>query len=197
MRSPLGSNRACSCASSASTGSGSSGAAAPSTTVFCAFTVPAAWARRVASTATRWGAENSTSMQRRLVGVVVDVDHGRHVGDDRPVGAQQAGVAQRLQRLDRCDQLRRARGDQVAGDRRVRQAHEGRHRAAALRHAVHLGLLEPPAGGVRRVVQHPGDRQHALSAHTRQHQVEVHSATTPISPLRMARISLIALISLA
>jgi branched-chain amino acid transport system substrate-binding protein len=62
MRSPLGSNSACSCASMASAGKGNSGAAAPSTTVFCAFTVPAAWASRVASTATRWGAENSTSM---------------------------------------------------------------------------------------------------------------------------------------
>jgi hypothetical protein len=61
MRSPLGSNSARILRfQRVQVGNGSSGAAAPSTTVFCAFTVPAAWARRVASTATRCGAENST-----------------------------------------------------------------------------------------------------------------------------------------
>ncbi len=61
MRSPLAANSNFRCFSISVTGTGSSDAAAPSMTMLFALTVPALRASAPASTATRRGAENSTS----------------------------------------------------------------------------------------------------------------------------------------
>ena len=167
IRSPLSANSARRCFSSSAAGSGSSGAAAPSITMLCAFTVPALWAswRRVDRDQARHREQHVEELRR--VRVVRHVLQRRDVGDDPAVGTEHPGVAQALHRLDRQHHAGRAVGDEIAGDRGVGDAHEGRHRPAPLRHAVHLRLLQVEPRLDRRVVDDLGDGKHALPARRR------------------------------
>src|SRR5512143_1811766 len=68
----------------------------------------------------------------------------------------------------------------------VGEAQVGDHRAAALRHAVHLGLLHLQALGGGRAADHRGHAEHALTADAGEDDVVLHAVTSASRRLRFA-----------
>ena len=114
-------------------------------TVFWALLVPASLARASESTTTLPSIGPDPGQDRAEVRVVGDVDERRAARDDPAAGAEVVQVAERLERLDAQDEVGLALGDEVAVDPVRREAEVGLDGAAALGHAVDLGLLDVEA----------------------------------------------------
>ena len=94
--------------------------------------------------------------------------------DDAMLPIAEVREAQRLQSLQPDHQIRLSWRDHRRPDLRA-EAHVGLHTAAALRHAVHLGLLDVIAFADRSQGGDFRTQQHSLSAHAGEKQA-VHLA---------------------
>ena len=118
--------------------------------------------------------------------IVVDVHEGVRADHHDAVFPQVLHVAQGLQRLDREHDVGLPGRDEVAeqlvvGDPQVRL-----HRAAALRHAVHFGLLDVEIASDGGDGDGAGDGQDALPAHAGENEVLFHGQTLPGPVVRPA-----------
>jgi hypothetical protein len=109
------------------------------------------------------------------VRIVRDVLHGLGRGDDGGVGREPGKVAEGLEGLEGEEELGRAFGDGGARDGLVREAEVGEDLAAALGHAVDLGLLDVEAGFHGGLRDDDGDGDAALAADAAEDYVVLHA----------------------
>ena len=111
------------------------------------------------------------------VGIVVYIDE-RHAAGHYPALLFQIGqIAQRLHRFERYYYVGAANGDKVAGYLLRRYAQVALHVAAALAHAVYLGLLDEQPLRECGFAYDCRDREYALTADTGENYIFFHTST--------------------